>query len=99
MCLSGQSAAQQHAERVRQLTATHAAQLVTVQRSHDMARREVELYNTEEHEEQSDGGLFAIHVEFEEAFCVGLSFIRVVPCQERLKGEKLSASINGSGQL
>ena len=59
----------------------------------------VELYNTEEHEEQSDGGLFAIHVEFEEAFCVGLSFIRVVTCQERLKGEKLSASINGSGQL
>ena len=41
----------------------------------------------------------SIHVEFEEAFCVGLSFIRVVPCQERLKGEKLSASINGSGQV
>ena len=33
--------------------------------------------------------LQSIHVEFEKAFCVGLSFIRVVTCQERLKGEKL----------
>ncbi len=43
--------------------------------------------------------LQSIHVQFEEAFCVGLSFIRVVTCQERLKGEKLSARINGAGQL
>ena len=43
--------------------------------------------------------LQSIHVQFEEAFCVGLSFIRVVTCQERLKGEKLSAGITGAGQL